>query len=302
MCALLWRSIREYQRTTRRASMILPAATDDIVSRDLIGSPSNCTTSSYVVSTRDDNVVIPGSTSKQNNSKRNRNNNAANEVTSQLRKKRPLKRQESFKSSFRDRLNPRLYFALILSVIYIACSACFVAAIIIDSAIGPTSGIYGNLVFALSRITMWLYTTACPVVMVRNLPQLKISLYRLYTNVTSCRSKRSPKRQPLSKCATWHILANQIMSPSSCFRDGKIRKFSTQKVMKDIKSEPAPCFGLNSGEVPRVVVVTFIRAANPAVQNTCIDLVYMAEEVKNTINNLWFIRNASLVTCSVYRT
>lgn len=199
MCALLWRSISQYQRTTRRASMALPSpATADLFADNPPGRPRNSTLSSNIVTMNDDNDVTQGCVTKENDLKQNENNNAANDGAMHIRVKRPLTRQAT-KLSFRDRLNPRLYFALILSVIYIACSTCFVAAIIIDSVIGPTGGIYGYLVFALSRITMWLYTTACPVIMVRNLPQLKISLYRLYNSVTSCKSRSSPKRKPLAK-------------------------------------------------------------------------------------------------------
>lgn len=197
MCALLWRSISQYQRTTRRASMSLPAATDSALSCDMVERPRNSTTSSYVVTTKDNYDVTAKCVEEQNTSKQNENNNAANDSTSQLRKKKPLTRQNT-KLSFRDRLNPRLYFALILSAIYIACSTCFVAAIIIDSLFDPT-GVYAYLLFALSRITMWVYTTACPIIMVKNLPQLKISLYRLYTSVTSCHSRHSPKRHVLAK-------------------------------------------------------------------------------------------------------
>ena len=103
----------------------------------------------------------------------NINNNSNNGDETQIVPKRPLKRTET-KLSFRDRLNPRLYFALILSGIYILCSACFIAAIFID-AFARATDYFPYMVFAMSRISMWFYTAACPVVMVRNLPPLRIS-------------------------------------------------------------------------------------------------------------------------------
>lgn len=89
-------------------------------------------------------------------------------------------------ASRRHRLNSRLRFAITLTIMYCACTVPFILTMIVDATIYTASQI---LMFSLSRIPMYIYTTLCPVIMVKYLPRLKNSVLKLFQKMESCCKK-----------------------------------------------------------------------------------------------------------------
>nr|XP_039273421.1 uncharacterized protein LOC120347484 [Styela clava] len=144
------------------------------------------------VTSQTDNEMM----SQRNNNGENVNSQSDNRkdiMTTQIHeptRKSNLRRRRT-RRSLKHRLNSRLRFALYLTTIYIACSLCFIVAISLDTTLdnfNPTAA------FALSRLSMYVYTTVCPIIMVQHLPVLKTSLSKLFHKIRTCCRYSSPDR------------------------------------------------------------------------------------------------------------